>query len=73
MSHDRTGERIDDEDQEALLPSPAAPADGGPCPDPRCKKGWIDPDADHPRPCLRCKPHLARTERIRRMGIGDKK
>lgn len=23
----------------------------------RCS-GWDDPDADHPRPCLRCKPHF---------------
>ncbi len=27
----------------------------------RCRRGWIDRDADHPVPCLVCKPHLART------------
>lgn len=41
--------------------------------DPRCRKGWIDRDGDHPKPCLRCKPHLAREARIRRMGLGGKK
>ncbi|MGI5222197.1 hypothetical protein [Nocardia sp. CA-290969] len=20
--------------------------------------GWVNPDADHPQPCLLCKPHL---------------
>ncbi|ACU39383.1 hypothetical protein [Actinosynnema mirum] len=24
-----------------------------------CNEGWLDRDADHPRPCLVCKPHLA--------------
>ncbi|ANZ35319.1 hypothetical protein BBK82_03690 [Lentzea guizhouensis] len=59
--------------QEALLPLPATTADDGACMDPRCKKGWIDRDADNPRPCLRCKPHLGRRERLRKMGLGDKK
>lgn len=76
MSHDRTGERIDDEDeeQEALLPLPAQTGGNGPCPDRRCRKGWIAYlETDHPVPCPRCKPHLVRTERIRRMGLGEKK
>lgn len=38
----------------------------------RCS-GWIDRDADHPKPCLRCKPHLAPEERRRAMGLGGKK
>jgi hypothetical protein len=24
----------------------------------RCWRGWLDPDADHPIPCARCKPWL---------------
>lgn len=38
----------------------------------RCR-GWIDRDADHPVPCLRCKPHLAPDVRRRHLGLGDKK
>ncbi|MEU4804394.1 hypothetical protein [Actinosynnema sp. NPDC023587] len=30
-----------------------------------CRNGWIDPDADNPRPCLECKPHLAPARRVR--------
>lgn len=72
MSHDRTGERIDDE-QEPLIPVPLE-SDDQRCPDPRCKKGWLGYDAeDRPIPCLRCKPHLTRTERLRKMGLGEKK
>ncbi|MDV7101654.1 hypothetical protein R4227_16405 [Gordonia amicalis] len=27
--------------------------------DPRCDGGWLGGrDADHPRPCLQCRPHL---------------
>ncbi|MET4166109.1 MULTISPECIES: hypothetical protein [Gordonia] len=44
---DRTGEPIDDE-------GPTLPAH-----DPACDAGWIGGrDADHPRPCLQCRPHL---------------
>lgn len=38
----------------------------------RCS-GWVDRDADHPKPCLRCRPHLAPEERRRAMGLGGKK
>jgi hypothetical protein len=41
--------------------------------DPRCRSGWIDRDADHPVPCLKCRPNLAADVRRRRMGLGDKK
>lgn len=41
--------------------------------DPRCRKGWIDRDGEHPIFCPICKPHLAVAERRRRMGLGDKK
>jgi hypothetical protein len=37
--------------------------------DPRCRNGWIDRDADHPVPCLVCRPKLAPEERRRRAGI----
>jgi hypothetical protein len=33
--------------------------------DPRCRKGWLDADADNPVPCLVCKPHLAPGRRVR--------
>jgi hypothetical protein len=48
----------------------ATPADSH---DPRCRSGWIDRDADHPVPCLRCKPHLDPETRRLQMGLGDKK
>lgn len=38
----------------------------------RCS-GWIDRDADHPVPCLQCKPHLAPDVRRRHLGLGGKK
>lgn len=47
MRHDRTGELIDDEDQAAEQLH-------------RCGGGWLDRDAERPRPCLRCRPGLAR-------------
>lgn len=47
--HDRTGEVVDD-NQAADQPSH------------RCNRGWLDRDADHPKPCLICKPWLARTQ-----------
>ncbi|WP_033288276.1 hypothetical protein [Amycolatopsis jejuensis] len=47
MSHDRTGERIDDDEPQLPLH------------DPRCDgNGWVDRDADHPRPCYDCRPKL---------------
>jgi len=51
MRHDRTGEPIDDEDQ-----APAEHPDATPH---TCDNGWIDHDADHPRPYPTCRPHLA--------------
>lgn len=45
------------------------PADGEPVKhDPRCRKGWIDRDGEHPVPCLTCKPHLAPEHRVRQVG-----
>lgn len=56
---------------------PAPPDDPDATPvefhDPRCRNGWIDRDADHPVPCLKCRPNLAPEVRRRRMGLGDKK
>jgi hypothetical protein len=50
VPRDRYGEPIDPED---LDEQPVHPY--------RCRRsGWIDRDADHPVPCLECKPHLAR-------------
>ncbi|WP_285485611.1 hypothetical protein [Amycolatopsis taiwanensis] len=48
MPHDRFGELVD-EDQADVIELPH-----------RCDDGWIDRDADHPQPCPRCRPHLAR-------------
>lgn len=63
MTYDQFGDPIEPES-----------ADEEPEPhDPRCRKGWINPDGDHPAPCLTCKPHLALAERRRRMGLGEKK
>lgn len=62
MSHDRTGEEIEPEDDSLPAPKPH---------DPRCRKGWLDRDAAVP--CLVCKPHLDPDVRRRRMGLGDKK
>lgn len=65
MSHDRTGEEIEPEDESPPAPKPH---------DPRCKKGWLGHDEeDRPIPCLQCRPKLAPEERRRRMGLGDKK
>lgn len=36
-----------------------------------CDGGWIDRDADHPRPCLVCKPNLAPGRRRYRAGLDD--
>ena len=34
-----------------------------------CRKGWLSkPDADHPVPCLICKPHLAPENRVHHLG-----
>lgn len=49
MPRDRYGDLIEDDDTETVTVHP-----------PYCS-GWIDRDADHPIPCLACKPHLART------------
>lgn len=53
VRHDRTGELIEDDDEaETARPH-------------RCRRGWIDRNADHPVPCLVCKPHLAPENRTR--------
>jgi hypothetical protein len=53
MILDRTGEPIEPDEE----------------PEHRCDHGWIDRDADHPVPCLVCRPHLEPAERHRRAGI----
>ncbi|MBM4640467.1 hypothetical protein GS448_15850 [Rhodococcus hoagii] len=53
MTHDRTGERVDDD---ALTQSHPITHD------PRCHKGWLGEDPDGRLiPCLRCRPHLLKT------------
>jgi hypothetical protein len=32
-----------------------------------CDRGWVDRNAEHPVPCLECKPHLAPEQRRRRI------
>lgn len=53
MTHDRTGERIDE--SVAVMNSATAH-------DPRCRKGWLGEDSyGRLIPCLRCRPHLRKT------------
>lgn len=59
IQHDRTGEPIEDESESVDAPFH----------DPRCRNGWIDRDADQPKPCLLCRPHLA-PERLHRRALG---
>lgn len=62
MRRDRYGEPIDPED---LDEQPVHPY--------RCRRsGWIDRDADHPIPCLVCKPHLARTDQQAQLVVGER-
>lgn len=43
------------------------PPDPAPVHDLRCDAGWLGEDpAGRPIPCLRCRPHLAHTDRNRR-------
>ena len=65
MSYDRTGEVINADEQDEPQERPHDPGCNG--------KGWINHDPDHPRPCLRCKPHLAPDKLRRAMGLGEKK
>jgi hypothetical protein len=53
VPHDRTGERIEEDDIDADAAAQAVAVHRRYC------SGWIDRDADHPVPCLVCKPHLA--------------
>lgn len=46
MPRDRYGEPIEDDDDTDDRPH-------------RCRRGWINREADNPVPCLVCKPHLA--------------
>lgn len=52
--HDRTGEVVDDDQVDPDRPPH------------RCNKGSLDRDADYPRPCLTCKPWLARPKETSR-------
>ena len=46
--------------------------DQPPLHDPRCDgKGWIDADAEEPKPCLDCKPWLSEAARRRRLLDAD--
>lgn len=54
MTLDRTGEPVDDEPTTDMNPAGAH--------DPLCRSGWLGEDINgRPIPCLRCRPHLART------------
>lgn len=46
MRRDRTGELVDDDEDQALVEH-------------HCDGGWYGRDSDRPRPCPRCKPHLS--------------
>jgi len=48
VPHDRYGEPIEEDDTPVERPH-------------RCRRGWIDRNADRPVPCLVCKPHLVQT------------
>lgn len=63
MTYNQFGDAVESEaDDEAPEPH-----------DPRCRKGWIDRDADNPVPCLKCKPNLAPEIRRRNLGLGEQK
>lgn len=62
MTHDRTGERIDDDAltrshliaENQVIHSASTPHG--------CHRGWLGEDLDgRPIPCLRCRPHLRKT------------
>lgn len=56
---DRFGEPVEEPPEDEQ--SPAPPAED-PC---GCDHGWWDRDGDQPRPCFRCRPHLAPNARTR--------
>lgn len=57
MSHDRTGARLDGDERPPIPCRCGRP--GCPCERPGCR-GWLTPaNADKPKPCPACKPHLA--------------
>lgn len=52
MTHDRTGEPVDDTTQTTTTH------------DSRCRSGWLgETDDGNPIPCLTCRPHLRRSAR----------
>lgn len=53
MRRDRTGEPIEDDDDDARSVTSRGPAGHG------CRAGWLGDD-DRPVPCLVCRPHLRR-------------
>lgn len=59
MSPDRYGERPDEPPEEAP-DAEAVPVDAH-----TCDRGWVDREADHPVPCLVCRPNLAPGLRLR--------
>lgn len=69
MTYDQFGEPEPEQDDVEEVPSGEAELAEHKA---RCS-GWIDRDADQPKPCLRCRPHLAPEERRRAMGLGEKK
>lgn len=55
---DRFGEPV--EEPPDVEESPAPPVEEPAEESCDCDNGWLDyVDAEHPAPCLRCKPHLA--------------
>lgn len=56
MRRDRYGDLVDQEpvdEHQALNEHQAAVLNRH-----HCDNGWVDRDADHPIPCLHCRPHL---------------
>ncbi|SMD24195.1 hypothetical protein [Lentzea albidocapillata] len=66
MPHDRYGETDDNENQAVTADRPQQTVHRLPH---ACDQGWLDRNADHPRPCLTCRPHLAPHRRRADLGI----
>ncbi len=73
MTHDRTGERVDDEPVVSNLDTTAVTKFVTVAHNPNCRNGWLGEDSEgHLIPCLRCKPHLAKTADVNDFGALDR-
>jgi hypothetical protein len=54
VNRDRYGDLVDLDEHQAAITDWAH----------HCDQGWLDRDADHPIPCLHCRPHLTPQPRL---------